>query len=559
MDSPDRRVGAGQADPDVSAACEMGRSRGMRLGCSLGGENASRAATSSMVLKTTTLASHDLEVKILGGIGWTASSRAFALALQVAASTVVARHLSSSDVGLIGFATVFITFLSRFTSFGIDAAIIQRKTLDGRLLATAFSLQGLLGIAAFGATLLIAPFAQRLFDHKGVAGVVIALGTGFLFNVLAFVPVCLLTRELSYGRLAFINASRACAKGLLIIGLVLGGLGYWGIVLAEIAASVIFVVCLGLARPLTSSLHWDTSEARALLRFGAPIVGSNILVSVLFNADKLAVGGILGATLLGYYVLAFNWGSMMPVILSETVNGVLFPAFAKMQDDLPGMKRLYLKSVETVGYLASLGSACLLVCAHDFLIVVQGRGSDKWLPALTCLQILAVYGMLRAMIEPLANVVFALGKTSVLLPLLFNLATPGSAASARWRSLLCPIARRTVSQSERTRHSWEHPSFDGVLRYMGFRKSGVGVSFLLLAAVTYLFLKLPVPQSSVPLHSVARPHDADVSWQSLMVRAVITASTLTLVHGLLTSFRILREAGDAMTAVLRKAAPDIAK
>jgi len=42
---------------------------------------------------------------------------------------------------------------------------------------------------------------------------------------------------------------------------------------------------------------------------------------------------------------------------------------------------------------------------------------------------------------------------------------------------------------------------------MRFRKSGAGVSFLLLAAVTYLFLKLPVPQSSVPLPSVARPPD----------------------------------------------------
>src|SRR5438094_269232 len=102
-------------------------------------------------------------------MSWAAVSRLVALVLQVAASTVVARQLSSSDVGLIGFATVFIAFLSRFTSFGIDAAIIQRKTLDGKLLGTAFSLQGLFGIGAFGATLLVAPFAQRLIDHEGVA------------------------------------------------------------------------------------------------------------------------------------------------------------------------------------------------------------------------------------------------------------------------------------------------------------------------------------------------------------------------------------------------------
>src|SRR5207302_9007570 len=61
------------------------------------------------------------------------------------------------------------------------------------------------------------------------------------------------------------------------------------------------------------------------------------------------------------------------------------------------------------------------------------------------------------------------------------------------------------------------------------------------------------------LGSVAMPQDADPSWYSLLVRGIITASTLTVVHGLLTSFRIVREAGDVMVSVLRKTAPDLAK
>jgi len=52
------------------------------------------------------------------------------------------------------------------------------------------------------------------------------------------------------------------------------------------------------------------------------------------------------------------------VILYDTVNSVLFPTFAKVQDDRDITKRLYLKTLSAVGFLAVLTNTCLLATAR---------------------------------------------------------------------------------------------------------------------------------------------------------------------------------------------------
>jgi len=270
--------------------------------------------------------------------------------------------------------------------------------------------------------------------------------------------------------------------------------------------------------------------ARSLVAFGAPIVGVNFVVFVLFNADNFAIGTVLGAAVLGYYAVAFNWGSMICGLLYETVNGVLFPAFCKIQDNAVEMKRLYLKTVERVGFVAVVVNTALLASAHDFLVVVLGGGGEKWLAAVTSLKILAVYGMLRAMTEPMANVMFALRETKTLfkanmlgavielglmVPVLLWYGINGVAilvgvayASQLW--VCVPVMKRRLS-----------------LRLPELLEIAVplAVASGLSACASYLVVSQLV----------------ETSWLSLGLRIFITAATLTLAHGILTSFRVVRE------------------
>jgi len=321
--------------------------------------------------------SERLNARITAGIGWATGSRLFSLMLQLGSSAVVGRHLAASDIGLIGFANIVIGFLGRFTSLGMDVATVQRKEIDERVLGTAFTVQAGFGVAAFTACLLIGALSRPLIGHDGAAVVLMVLGAIFLLNVLGFVPTCLSTRALDYGRLSFVHGARALGRGILVIALVLLGFRYWAIIVADVAAAAIFLLSFGRRHPWIVRPRFDKSVARILSDFGGPIVATNLVVFLLFNADNFAIGTVLGATMLGYYAVAFNWASMICGLLYEAVNGVLFPAFCRVQDNVVEMKRLYLKTVERVGFVGVVVNTCLLVSAHDFLVVVLGGGSDK--------------------------------------------------------------------------------------------------------------------------------------------------------------------------------------
>jgi O-antigen/teichoic acid export membrane protein len=70
-----------------------------------------------------------------------------------------------------------------------------------------------------------------------------------------------------------------------------------------------------------------------------------------------------------------------------------------------------MEQVSAVGVLVQVG---LLCCAREFLVIVLGRGGDKWIPATVALQILCLHGIVWLLLEPIGNVLVALGRTSLL-------------------------------------------------------------------------------------------------------------------------------------------------
>ena len=94
---------------------------------------------------------------------------------------------------------------------------------------------------------------------------------------------------------------------------------------------------------------------------------------------------------------------------------VLFPKLAQMQDDPGRLKDAYLRTLRLVTWAMALVNVTLLVVAQAFLVTWLGGGTARWLPACSALQILCVYGIIRASVETAVNPVLALGHSNILL------------------------------------------------------------------------------------------------------------------------------------------------
>jgi len=157
----------------------------------------------------------------------------------------------------------------------------------------------------------------------------------------------------------------------------------------------------------------DVAAARHFINYGVNIFLVGLLSYALLNAGNFVIGAVKGATALGYYTIAFNWGGMICSILIGTVSSVLFPTFAKIQDDRQRLRAAYLKIIEFIAVIAIMANLTLFLTGREFLYFVLGHSTEKWFPSLIAFQILCGFGILKSLLEPGASLMMAIGNTAV--------------------------------------------------------------------------------------------------------------------------------------------------
>jgi len=355
-----------------------------------------------------------LTLKTLTGIGYNTLARVFILILTAAANVILARNLSADDYGIIGFGMIFINFLVQFSDFGISRAVIRKHDLSDEDLYTGFTFKFMIGVAAFVIAFALSPFAKHIFDNDIVGDVIIILSLNFVISNFAFIPHSLLTRDLDYKRMFIPQTGTALVNYLLSIILAINGFKFWSIVIANIASVTVNVILLNFIKPVRIRFAFNRAIAAEFFRFGSNLFLSGIVAFGIFNADRVIIGSVMGSAVLGYYALAYNWGSIICGIVQDAVHNVLFPAFSKIQHDSEVLKKSYLQVLEFVSFISVFLNIGMLICSYDFLYFILGRGTDQWLPALISFDVLCVYGIIRSLMEPIGNVILAVGKSDLL-------------------------------------------------------------------------------------------------------------------------------------------------
>ena len=355
-----------------------------------------------------------VESRTFRNIGYNSIARILTYITSAASSIVLGRCLLASDYGIVSFAFIFINFMDRFADIGIGSALVQRKVLDETTLYTAFTLKFIIGVVITAVTFVLSGIVSTFTNNPDGIMIVRLLSLCFLFNNISFIPNSLLTREMNFKKISIAESSVYFVNSGVAIILALRGYGYWSIVAANLVSNFTAAVLMALFRPVKVRFRFDSSVAKKLVDFGGYLFLSGLFSFLIANFDNFIVGVVKGAVELGYYAIAFNWGSMVCLIMYSVVLRVILPVMSKLQDKVAELKVSYLKTLEYSSYFIVLVNVSLFVVSREFLVSILSHGSGKWLPALAALRILCLYGILRGLLEPIGQVIVALGKTKVM-------------------------------------------------------------------------------------------------------------------------------------------------
>lgn len=352
----------------------------------------------------------DVQQKSSRSIKWVGIAELFIRIVQFGTSIALARLLFPQDFGLMSIVLVFLQMAYVLFDFGFSSALIQKKTITRQHITTTFSTYL---VSAFVFTLLIVLLSRRIadfFGHPILAGMLKTLTVIFFLYSLSALPKIQLMRELKFKQLSRFQMISIVVYSLTAIYFAWQGYGAWCFVFGSLAEQLTITGLLFWYTRWRPGLQWQWSIFKELFNFGGNVLGTRIVGYLNANAPYFIIGKILGATLLGFYSLAYQLIDYPVQRITKNVLKVMFPAFSRLQDDQVHYRQLYLQTLYYTTLVTFPIFAGLVLIAPEFVRFVYGH---KWHAAIVPLKILAVVGLARSLWTTASVVFLSRGKPHI--------------------------------------------------------------------------------------------------------------------------------------------------
>ena len=184
-----------------------------------------------------------IKKQIIKGMTYTAIQKYSGVLISIILSMILSRLLTPQDFGVIGIATVIISFFSLFSEMGFGAAIIQKKELTQDDLNSIFTFTVYLGLFLcllfFFSSYKIADF----YKDKRLISICQLMSVNLLFAGFNIVPNALLLKDKNFKFIAIRTLIIQLFFGIAAVIAAFCGLGVYSLILESLFSGIfIFII-----------------------------------------------------------------------------------------------------------------------------------------------------------------------------------------------------------------------------------------------------------------------------------------------------------------------------
>ncbi|WP_369833030.1 MOP flippase family protein [Cronobacter malonaticus] len=353
-----------------------------------------------------------LRDKTISGAKWSAISTVIIISLGLVQMTILARLMDGHQFGLLTISLVIIALADTLSDFGIANSIIQRKSISNLELTTLYWLNVGLGIVVCAVVFLLRDLIAGVLHNPDLAPLIRTLAFAFVVIPHGQQFRALMQKELEFNKIGAIETFSVLAGFTFTVV----SAQYWPVamtaILGYLVNTAVRTALFGffgrkIYRP---GLHFSLSSVSSNLKFGAWLTADSLVNYVNTNLSTLVLARILGAAVAGGYNLAYNVAVVPPMKLNPIITRVLFPAFAKIQDDIDKLRVNFYKLLSVVGIINFPALLGLMVVSNNFVPLVFG---EKWVSIVPILQLLCIVGLLRSIGNPIGSLLMAKARVDI--------------------------------------------------------------------------------------------------------------------------------------------------
>ncbi len=259
---------------------------------------------------------------------------------------ILARILSPDAFGLVAVGIISVNLLKVFTEVGIKQSLIKESNENTKkFLNTAWTVELIRGILIFILVFISAPLIAKFFNQLDAIIIIRVLALVPLLNGLTNIKIIYLQKELEFNKLFIYEISSILGPLLISIPLAFILQNVWAIVFGAVASEIIRVAISYYLLSFIPKFELNTGYFKQMFSFGKWIYVSTIVSYFAMELDTYFAAKFFDARLLGIYVLAFSISTKPIIEVGKALTKVFFPAFAKMNNDMTELKKLFLNRV----------------------------------------------------------------------------------------------------------------------------------------------------------------------------------------------------------------------
>ena len=347
---------------------------------------------------------------VRSAIIWRSGSQIAAQVISWSSTLMVMRLLLPADYGLFAMSLVMLTFLNFLNGYGFASALVQERDLNPYRIRQAFGLLIVANLFIASAQWIAAPYVANYYGQPVVSDmlriqILIYLSTPFIA-----IPEVLMARSLNFRVQAVVNMVSAVTGAVLSLVLALADYGVWTLVYTPIV--IFWVRALGLSW-MAGVFVWPSFDFRGcsgIFRFGVAILLTQLFWLVQTQSDIFIIGRQFNPHEVGVYSQAVFLATIFYARFVPPLNEVAFPAYSRLQDDLPNLRRAFLRSARLILLIAAPLYVGMAVTAKPLVDTLFGLTWSELPPLVELMALAMPFMTVQILFTPALN---AIGKPGI--------------------------------------------------------------------------------------------------------------------------------------------------
>lgn len=350
--------------------------------------------------------------QVVKGTVWMSMSTGVVAFFQLLSLVVLTRFLSKSEFGVVAIVNMVLGIVHTMADLGFSAVVMHKSNLSEKEFSSLYWIQLILFSVMFLVSIAISPLIANYYNEPSLSYLIpislsalVFMGIGMLYNTM-------LQKNKEFRTLAIRNIIASSTSFIIALLLAIWGFGVFSLILSTLFQTAFLHLWNFFSgiKYIRVQRYISLKEVKPLIKIGLYQTGTQLIDYISSKLDILIIGKILGVDLLGVYNLVKELVVKVYALLNSIANKVALPYFAEMQNNFEQLGKAYCSFIKRLS-LFNFPLCVLLGSLSPYLLVCLY--GDNYVDAVPILTVMAVWGMLASIGNPINNIIVSVGRTDL--------------------------------------------------------------------------------------------------------------------------------------------------